>query len=294
MKADLQCYQCCMKKAVTLLEQYEVPEEKSIPALKKVLAVLSAVEDEETAPMMMMRVMQVLEEAVGISNAYEVPKRKYNTLLLEKEPEIAQRIKGAQDPFAAGLHFAALGNYIDFGAMDTVDDHLLEHLLEKADEIHLDPKEQQHLKEDLEKAKRLVYITDNAGEIVMDKLFLRQLKQQYPNLSVTILVRGKPVLNDATKRDAEWCGLDQVGRVMENGTGIPGTQLDAISKEALEAVEQADLCIAKGQGNFETLRGSGKNIYYIFLCKCDLFVKKFSVEPYTAILANEKRIVQYR
>ena len=100
-------------------------------------------------------------------------------------------------------------------------------------------------------------------------------------------------MNDATKEDAAFIGMPEIAEVLTNGIKIPGTPLDRISKEALDRIKRADLCIAKGQGNFETLRGCGENIYYLFLCKCTLFVKKFQVERFTPVLGNEKRIVQY-
>ena len=139
----------------------------------------------------------------------------------------------------------------------------------------------------------MAYITDNAGEIVLDKVFVEILKTLYPELEIGVIVRGTPVLNDATFMDAEDVGLTKIVEVISNGTDVPGTPLDEVSETALKWIESADLCIAKGQGNFETLRGCGKNIYYLFLCKCELFVRKFGVERFTPVLSNETRIIQY-
>ncbi len=119
------------------------------------------------------------------------------------------------------------------------------------------------------------------------------MKEFYPNLEVGVIVRGAPVLNDATYSDAKTVGLTEVASVIPNGTDVPGTPLDQVNETALMWIESADLCIAKGQGNFETLRGCGKNVYYLFLCKCELFVRKFRVGRFMPVLSNEMRIVQY-
>lgn len=113
--------------------------------------------------------------------------------------------------------------------------------------------------------------------------------QQYPQIDITVIVRGKPALNDATIEDAEEAGLSEVVTVIGNGNGITGTWLPEISAEAREKIEEADLILSKGQGNFETLQGCGKNIYYMFLCKCKLFVERFQMEQFEGVLANELR-----
>ena len=106
---------------------------------------------------------------------------------------------------------------------------------------------------------------------------------------MTVLTRGQPTLNDATVDDAHTVGLDAEFPVIGNGTDYPGTVLEEISDAALKAVQEADLIIAKGQGNFETLNGCGANIYYLFLCKCNLFVRRFAVPRLTGMLVNERR-----
>jgi hypothetical protein len=139
-------------------------------------------------------------------------------------------------------------------------------------------------------AQKWADLTDNAGEIVLDKIFIEVIKSHYPNLNVEVIVRGKPVYNDATITDANIIRLCSLVPVIQNGTDIPGTQLDMINDESLKTINHADLIISKGQGNFETLGGCGKNIYYIFLCKCGLFTQRFNMEKYTGIFTNEKRI----
>ena len=160
-------------------------------------------------------------------------------------------------------------------------------LLDRAPEIAVDEECLEHLREQTSSAGTLTYITDNCGEIVMDKILLRWLKRLNPELAVTVLLRGGPVANDATMEDAEQVGLTALGRCIGNGTATDGTVLRIVSREARESVILADLVIAKGQANYETLYGCGHNIFYIFMCKCSLFMDRFSVPQFTGILTQE-------
>ena len=143
----------------------------------------------------------------------------------------------------------------------------------------------------MKKARTFVYITDNCGEIVLDKLVIKVLKSYYPDLDITVIVRGFPVVNDATMKDALETGLADVVTVIGNGSDAPGTWLPGISKEARKCIEEADVVIAKGQGNFESLHECGLNIYYLFLCKCDWFQQRFHARPLQGMFLNERRII---
>lgn len=293
MVADRECYDCCIRKAEGLLEQYQVSETIRGRIMEEVEKALQGAGEEPCAPLLMGRMMSVLDMHIDTGAAYGEVKRRYNRFLLEKEKEICRDIADSSDPFLTGLKYAVAGNYIDFGAMSEVKEERLAELLAGYEDLSLNQEEVLHLQEDLSAAQKLVYISDNAGEIVLDKIFIRTMRKLWPSLAVTVIVRGFPILNDATKEDAWYVGVEDIASVLSNGAAIPGTPLDEISREALETIEQADLCIAKGQGNFESLRGCGKNVYYLFLCKCQLFVEKFRVERFKPVLTNEKRIVQY-
>ena len=115
------------------------------------------------------------------------------------------------------------------------------------------------------------------------------LRDINPNLYISVIVRGKPVLNDATLEDAKYVHMEEVAqKVIGNGTGMPGNVIGAISQEAMDEVEKADLLISKGQGNYEGLSGCGLNIYYFFLCKCEMFMRRFDVEQFTGIMTRER------
>ncbi len=292
MKAEKECLECCRNKVSGLLDQYSASEDVRAMILEQTERILGPAGD-KSAPVLMAEVISAVETYLNVSDSYEYPKKKYNQILLEQEEQVRREISEEEDKFLAGIQYAVMGNYIDFGAMSDVNEEKLNELLGNRSKIRLSEDETEHLRQELANAKKLAYITDNAGEIVLDKVFIEVIKDLYPKLEIGVIVRGTPVLNDATYMDAEAIGLTDTVKVVSNGTDVPGTPLDEISEAALSWIEDADLCIAKGQGNFETLRGCGKNIYYLFLCKCELFVRKFRVERFTPVLSNETRIVQY-
>ena len=143
--------------------------------------------------------------------------------------------------------------------------------------------------QDMKKAANVVYITDNCGEIVLDKLAISVMKKTFPNVRITALVRGLPAGNDATMEDAEFCGLTDLVPVLGNGSDVGGTWLHGISAHAQELLQSADVIFSKGQGNYETLHGCGLNIYYLFLCKCDWFIHLFQAKSLQGMFINERR-----
>jgi hypothetical protein len=290
MRLSLDCVYCIVKKADKLYSQYETNEKKKLSFMKKVFKIVSDFKEDDTAPYLNSKIMKLLNEELNINDPYFEIKKEYNKMLESLENEILSIIYSSEDKLITSLKYAMVGNFIDFGAMDTIDVKDLNNIINSAKDMQINDQEYKTFKEQIEYANRLVYLTDNAGEIVFDKVFIKILKELYPNLNIDVIVRGKPILNDATLEDAKEVGLCNIVNVIDNGTAIPGTQLDQISDEARCIIDNADLIISKGQGNFETLLGCGKNIYYVFLCKCDIFTKRFNIEKFKGVFINERNI----
>ena len=176
------------------------------------------------------------------------------------------------------------------GALEKVDEQKLRETLDKSNEISINSETFKTFEAEISNAKNIIYLTDNCGEIVLDKLLIKQILRFNNNVNINVIVRGKPVLNDCTLDDAKQVGLHKLVTVTHNGTAIAGTVLNKISQEAKTLIDSADLIISKGQGNFETLHHCGKNIYYLFLCKCDMFAKRFGVEKLTGIFINDNNL----
>lgn len=278
----------CMTKVHLEKCPKEMPEDKKREYMQRVLKVLAEAPDRYGAPVIVRTINEIQNEMFGIKQDYAEIKKHYNQIMMNHEEQVKRKIEQSKDPVKTGIQYAMIGNYIDFGARINVNQEQLTELLNDNDRFVIDEKQYGELTDDLEKAQKMVYLTDNCGEIVMDKLLIREIQKIYPKLKVTVLVRGAEVINDATLEDAMQVGLTEIAEVLPNGTDIAGTWLEEISEEAKTVLEEADVIISKGQGNFETLRKCGKNIYYIFLCKCDLFANTFQVPKLTGMLINEK------
>lgn len=289
MKVSAECMHCLVKRQAENIKKYP-DEEKKAAYLGKVLGIIANHAAEEPAPVLLSHIGRLHEEYFGKPFSFDELKKGYNAMMLEKEAEIREKITQAAAPLALALRFAQIGNYIDFGAMDSVDDAKLMEFLKQAETLPLSEDTYQSFTEDLKTAKKLVYMTDNCGEVVLDKLLMETIKQTVPHLEMTIIVRGEPVLNDATMEDALQVGLETCGKVIPNGTNIAGTYLPWVSAEAKDALDEADLLISKGQGNFESLHGCGLNIYYLFLCKCQWFMERFGLPQYSGVFLNEKDV----
>ena len=216
---------------------------------------------------------------------YRAEKEQSNRFVLSRLDLIKAKLEQTEDPVYAGLQFAILGNYIDFGALaGEVSFEKLDEMLQTAEEMELDKSCYRSLLSDLEKGRKLLYLTDHAGEIVFDRVFAEELQKNFPHLEITFCVRGGPAANDATREDALVAGIPF--RVIDNGTRIAGTVPELIGQEARQAMDVADVFISKGQGNCETLYGYDRNIYFAFLVKCSRFIKEFGKPKFTPMLTR--------
>lgn len=290
MDTNLECIYCTIKKVDSLFDKYETDKVKKLKFMKEVFKIISMSEKGDTSPYLSARIMRRLNSELNLGDIYYKIKNEYNKLVISMEEEILSCIYNSDEKLLTALKYAMVGNFIDFGAMDKVDINQLKNLIKNAPKQVIDAKEYKNFLGELKDSKKIVYIVDNAGEIVFDKIFIKILKEMYPDAIIDVIVRGKPTLNDATIKDAEEIGLCKMVNVVENGTDIPGTQLDEINVKSKQLIDNADLIIAKGQGNFETLFGCGKNIYYIFLCKCDFFTRRFNIEKFKGVFVNERNV----
>ncbi len=290
MKLNPFCMCCAVNKQEKNIRGFSDMDRKT-EYMKKVMALLAGASDEDCAPSLSAELKKLYSDFwKQPEKDYTEIKKDFNQLMLKMEPSIEEKIQNSPDPLAASLLFARTGNYIDFAALSHVDPSTVLSLLEDENRDPLNPEEYSHLLEDLKRGQKLLYITDNCGEIVLDKLAVKVLKQQYPNLQITVLVRGFPTVNDATMEDAVETGMVSAAEVVGNGSNVCGTWLPGISEEAKALLYNADLIISKGQGNFETLHGCGLNIYYLFLCKCEWFQQQFQARPLEGMFVNERRI----
>ena len=242
-----------------------------------------------STPQVAEKMYDLRRELFGADKDYSEIKKYYNRLMLSLLPYMEQRVRTAKDPLMMAVQYAMAGNYIDFGAMDSVDENQLKVQLDQAAGIVINTYVLDSFRKDILSAQQMAYFTDNCGEIVTDKLLISVMRSLAPELEVTVIVRSKDAVNDATIDDARQIRMeDAATRVIGNGNGMPGNVISEMSPEAMDAVKRADFLISKGQGNYEGLSGCGLNVYYLFLCKCEAFMKRFDVPQFTGIMTHEK------
>ncbi len=289
IKFNSDCVLCIVNRAVGNIPECD-DEAKKLEYSKKILEIIAESDELVSAPQIVAKVTELKNNMFGYKDDFAELKVYFNDLMLSLEDEYSNYIENAEDRLKSAIQFAMLGNYIDFGAQSSIDEERLHKIPEDAAAFELDKAEFDNLKSDLSKAKSLVYLTDNCGEVVMDKLLIKELKALYPSLCIQVIVRGVPVLNDATMADAKQIGLCDIVSVCGNGTNIAGTALRELPDGIREIIDNADVIIAKGQGNFETMQGCGLNVYYMFLCKCKVFYESFKVPKCTGLIKNDRRL----
>ena len=283
------CYQCHLRRTVELAVPYA--DEQALMALSRELMQLYLTFPEDlSSPNLGPAAAVLLEKYAGLKADRLRPEMDAsNAFVLARLEDIRSRIQQAQEPVYAALQFAVLGNYLDFAALQgQVSFDTLDEMLDKALDMDLDRICYERFCQNLSAAKKLLYLTDNAGEIVFDRLFAETLKKAFPQLEITFCVRGAPVHNDATRQDAAAAGIPFP--VIDSGSNIGGTELSRLGSDAKAAMDSADVIIAKGMGNTETLAGCGLNVYYAFLIKCPRFVQYFGKPMMTPMFIGERFI----
>lgn len=280
MRITKSCAECLYDK------QKHLTEDKQY--LAEIKQILDNRGEDDTSPYMVYLFNRVYEKYFGQRTPYKEIKKKYNDLVLSIEKSIRNKIEASKDPIALALLYARIGNYIDFGAMNNVDEETFLSLFDDAALQDRDIEVLETFVDQCKTAHNFLLITDNCGEIVLDKLFLEQLHKRFPELQINVLVRGGEVLNDATEEDARYVGISKLARVISNGLPIAGTVYDMLPDCAKEVMDNADVILAKGQGNYESLCGQGRHIFYSFLCKCELFISRFGVPKLTGVFIEER------
>ena len=290
MRLDSQCILCLLKRHSETAAKYG-DEEQVTAFTRDLMHMICAGPVEMSAPFYTPGITKLFTEHFGLADdRFAEEKEASNRYALERFDQLTEMVRAAADPLYAGLQEAILGNYIDFSALQgEVSFEKLDEMLELLHTIEVDRATFEALRADLGRGKELLYLTDNAGEIVFDRVFLEVIRDTFPDLSITVCVRGGPAQNDATRADAKAIGMPF--RVIDNGTRIPGTVLELASEELNAALSTADVIIAKGQANVETLLDTdhGYNVYYAFLVKCKRFIDRFGKAKLTPMLVHDHK-----
>lgn len=234
--------------------------------------------------------IRLAEEYAGNPEPFREIKRLNNELALSLLDGMRETLRASADPLRTACQLSACGNIIDLGTQDQFD---IQATIKRVLRDGFKVDDFERFRKSIESkpgGANLLYLCDNAGEIVFDRLFIEELRRAHPRLEVTAAVNGGPILNDATMVDAAEVGLDKAARVIENGHPDLGTVLDKASDEFLEAYRNADVIVSKGQANYETLSGRDENIFFILKAKCGVIARSLGVELYDAVMAHQTRV----
>ncbi len=266
MQTYLDCYPCFLRQtlaAVRLITNQE-PEQKRV--LDQVMQTLPTLPLEYAPPRIAGVVYGIITRETGVADPYDEIKKSSNRQAMAVLPELTRIIEQKPDRLRAAAALAISGNLIDFGVQH--EGFKLSKGLNGQFPDHFDPDDFPAFEQQLPKTTKLLYIGDNAGEIVADKIFISQMKIAYPRLEVGFAVRGAPIINDVTIVDAEQVGMAEVARIINSGCRAPALLEDEMSPEMADWFHHATIIIAKGQGNYESLSQSKQDIFFLLQCKC--------------------------
>lgn len=260
MRTYLDCYPCFMNQALRA-GRMATDDERILKTLMEAVAdLLGKISLACSPPEIARQVYSRLREITGVDDPYQALKAQGTRQALALYPEIKRRVETAPDPLLAAVRAAAAGNVIDFGVHGDFD---MEGEIRSVFDREFAVFDYPAFRRQLGKARRILYLGDNAGETVFDRILIETLDRP-----VTYAVRERPIINDATRADAEAAGLGKVARIVSSGTDAPGTVLSTCSWEFQQTFREADLIISKGQGNYEALSGQARSVAYLLKAKC--------------------------
>lgn len=286
MKLHDKCLPCVINQVIKVANITGITKKEEL--LREVFTYLSKMNFDETTPEIIGEIFDMIKRHTKNPDPYKETRNYYNTLFMELLPEFERKIDQAENSFMLAVRYAIVGNIIDFNPIHNT---LLEDIydcFDNMEQLELAIDDSSALMKDISNAGTLLYLGDNCGEICMDKILLKKIKELNPNVKLFFGVRGKPVVNDSISDDAYSVGIDEYAEIIDNGDGSLGTVLNRTSPAFKEVYNKADVVIAKGQANYECLSEEDKNIYFLLMTKCDVIAKDIGVEEKKMICMKNK------
>lgn len=279
VRTDLECLPCFFGQVARTLTFAGVNGEWGRRITKQATCIIEQASLDEVPARTTTLIHRLLRQELGV-DPYQKIKKEYNRISLDRLPAIRKLAGAAADPIEGGARAAIAGNVIDFGIYESID---LDGSINDAFRLPLSLPDCSRFLEAVERSRRILYLCDNAGEIVFDRVLIEILRTR--GKSVTAAVKGSPVINDATLDDAADAGLASCASVIDNGNDGIGTLLEACSEQFTEAYRTADLIISKGQANYETLIGmDDPRLFFLFKVKCSVVARSLDRENGDIIL----------
>lgn len=278
MKTYLDCIPCFFRQALMASRIAGADEKTQKEILNRVSKLIPDLSLKSTPPEIGKIVYQVVSDLTGKDDPFEKFKKESNELALKLYPGLKRKIRGFEDKILAAMKLAAAGNIIDPAPSNSFD---IKKEVEKCFKKDFAVFDYLKFKQALRSAEYILYLGDNAGEIVFDRILIEELGKK-----VIYAVREKPIINDVLIKDARDCGIDKVAKVISSGSDAPGTVLSICSPEFLKIYNRAPLIISKGQGNFEALSEERKPIFFLLKAKCGVAAKNIGCDINDMILKS--------
>jgi len=265
MRATPKCIPCYLKQALAAAREVTDEPETQRRAINEAATILPQLTMDKSPAHNSTYVLWRAQEVLGCPDPFAAKKRHYNQLALEMYPQLKATVEHSSHRLSTAIRVAAAGNVIDLGILDRAQVDLagdLKGVVSEGfavDECGL-------LERKLARGARVLYLADNAGEIVFDRVLIEELAER--DVEITVAVKGQPILNDATMEDALYAGLEEIAHLISNGSPMIGTELETCSPEFLRHFHSADIIVSKGQANFETLNEIPTDIFFVLKAKC--------------------------
>ncbi len=273
MKAGLACIPCIMKQAYNTARRATDDERVIRDILERTADYVKTVDLDQAPADASNFAYWITREITGIDDPYEKDKRMFNDLCMERYDRLLATVRESDDPLKAAVRLAIMGNVIDMGIGFAFD---IDEEIERFMNRRLAVDDYDDFRHYLDEGKRnILYLLDNAGEIVFDKILVSMLVKRH---TVTCVVKSGPIINDATRSDVDDIGLSDMVDIIETGSNGIGVKWDAVTEEFMEQYDNADCIVSKGKGNFETMSEKRKRTYFLLKAKCDSVAEKLGVE----------------
>ncbi len=268
MKTYLDCIPCFLRQALDSARAIGADPSVQEEVVRQVLSAAAEMDLRQSPPLMGQRIHRLIRELTGHRDPYLRLKQRFNDMALRLFPTCSNWVRHSDNPLQTALRLAIAGNVIDLGVKSGLEDGEVHQAIFQAISDPLEG-DFQEFSQAVAAADDILYLADNAGEIVFDRLLIEQIGPQ----KVTLVVKGGPIINDATRADAEAAGLTELVEVVDNGSDAPGTVFEDCSSEFQDRFESATLVLAKGQGNYETLSDRQRDIFFALKVKCPVIAR---------------------
>ena len=290
MKTYLDCIPCFFKQALAAARKAGASAKIQKKILDEVAALLPTISLKSSPPEIGKVIYALVNEISGKKDPFLKEKKKSNELALGIYDKLIEKLDSAGDKLLFAVEMAIAGNIIDYGVKNTLDVNaeLAKILNEEKKVIKQESKtifDYAKFKHVLKHSKNILYLADNAGEVVFDRILIEQIKRMDADKQIIYAVKEKPVINDALRRDAEDCGIGKIAKIVSSGSDAPGTVLSLCSKDFLSMYRKADMVISKGQGNFEALSKTKRPVFFLFMAKCPVIAKDVGCKVGDVILS---------